>query len=173
MGGDEVVEGGVGLGHGGVEGRPGGFDDLEEEIVLQLVDEMDHLGDGATRRLPILLHFGVHGGEHAASASHATSPGAAQSELDTFDPPQEVEDFQVLAIRPWCDDDVHRSIYLVFQSEDVPAGVPFLHLREAGIESAQDVGRVELGVRATDCMLELCCESMSILRAGGPVKVAG
>ena len=53
MGGDEVVERCVGSVDGGLQLIPGGLDDFEEDVVLELIDEVRHFGDGAAGGFPV------------------------------------------------------------------------------------------------------------------------
>ncbi len=156
VGGDEVVESGGWGEEGGGEGGPGGFDYFEEDVVLQLACEVDHFGDGATGAFPVWGGGGGRGeGEDAAGAGHAAAPGGAEAEFDAFDPPEEVEDFEVLAVGPGGDEDVDWGVDFVFEGENVPACVAFFHFGQAGVEAAEDVGGVVLGVGVADGVLEL------------------
>lgn len=97
---DEVVESAAWFRDGSLQLVPRGFDNFEEDVVLQLVDKVDHLGDGAPCGFPVAGNFIVNGGENAAGAGHAAAPGAAEGVFDAFDAPEELEDFEVLAARP-------------------------------------------------------------------------
>ncbi len=131
---DEVVECAVGLRDGGLQLVPAGFDDLEEDVVLQLVDEVDHFCNAAAGYFPVAAELAVvDRGENAAGAGHAAAPGAAEGEFDTFDAPQEVEDYQVLLARPGSDDNVDGGVDFVFEGEDVPAYIAVTELDKAGV----------------------------------------
>src|ERR1700722_16495982 len=116
---------------------------------------MNHFSNSATCLLPVGADFVGDGSEHTASACHAASPGGAESELNALDAPEEVEDLQVLFRAERGDDDVDWGVDLVFQGEDIPANLAVTQLEHAGIETAQDVGGVVLGIRVADSVFEL------------------
>ena len=49
-----VSRGGVGFADGFLQALPAGFDDFEEDVVLELVDEVDHFGQAAAGGFPIV-----------------------------------------------------------------------------------------------------------------------
>ena len=150
---DEVVEGASWFMNCEMELVPGGFDNLEEDVVLKLVDKVDHFCYAATGCFPVFAHFCVYDCEDAASTGHAAPPCATKGEFDSFHAPQEVEDFKILPICPRCDDDIYRSVNFVLQSEDIPSCVSLLHLGQSGVKATENIRRVELSVRASDSML--------------------
>ena len=109
----EIVERALGLRNGGLELVPGGLDDFEEDVVLELIYEMDHLGHAASRGFPITADLLVDVGEHTTSSCHATPPCAAEGKLDALDAPKELENFEILAAGPGSDNDIDRGVDLV------------------------------------------------------------
>ena len=143
---DEIVEGTVLFVDCEMKLVPGGFNDLEEDIVLKLVDKVDHLCDAAAGCFPVVAHFCVYDREDAASTGHAAPPCATEGEFDSLHAPEEVEDFEILPICPRCDDDIYRSVNFVLQSKDIPSCVSLFHLGEPGIKATENIRRVELSV---------------------------
>ena len=168
---DEVVKGAVLFVDCEVELVPRGFDDLEENVVLKLVDEVDHLCYAAAGCFPVFAHFCVYDREDAASTGHAAPPCATEGEFNSFHAPEKVEDFEILSIRPRCDDDIYRSINFVLQSKDVPPCVSLFHLGESSIKATENIRRVELSVRASDSMLQLGGQGVSILTTSWSVQI--
>ena len=150
VGTNQVVERAIRFGDGGLELVPACFDDFEEDVILQLVDEVDHLGNTASRDLPVPAQYVIHAGENAPGAGHAPPPCAAEREFDALDSPEEIEDDEILLACPRCNHDIDGSIDFVFQGEDVPANITVAELEETGVEAAEHVGGVELGVGPTN-----------------------
>ena len=173
MGFDQIVEGTIWSVDCRVQLIPGCFNDFEEDVVLQLIDKMYHLGDATSCRFPIAAHFPVHDGENAASARHTTSPRAAERKLDSFNAPKEIEDFEILPVGPGSDDNIHWGIDFVLECKDVPARISLFHFRKAGVEAADDVLGVKLSVGAAYGVFQLSGEGVTILRASRSVEVGG
>lgn len=137
---EELVEGAALAADVALEFAPGGLDDLEEDVVLELAHEVDHFGQGAAGGFPGLQDGWVGGLEDAAGAGHAFAPGLREGEFHAFDAPEEVEDFEVLAVAPFGDDDVDGRVDFVFEGEAVPADIAVGELEHAGVEATEDFG---------------------------------
>jgi hypothetical protein len=130
-----------------------GRTNLEKDIVLQLIDEMNHLGHDTSGLLPIWAHQVIDRFENTSGTGHVPPPAAPERILDSLDSPQEIEELEILFAAVGSHYDIHRCLNLVLESENVPSNFTVRQLQHPGIKSSQDILLLELRVRPADRVL--------------------